>query len=283
MSLEWGDFVGNDMYSRTTVFMVSLRVDVFMTDIQVLLVGIPGRTSHGYLGQASAALVNETTMVDVGSIGRRPLLESSFESLETSPKDVEDVLLTHIHFDHCANFDLFPNATIHVYERELQRIENGDMDWATPPQGTALFNDFDVNRFKTGDEVAGMEAVPAPGHTEHHVAFILEDDLTYGFTGDAVKNTRELATMDPMVLYDKDAAIETLERMRDCLDFVIPGHDTPFFIEDENPVSTSDVDYGVNLQFSPVSATTTTIESNRSTRRELPPTVTISSERQAFH
>jgi glyoxylase-like metal-dependent hydrolase (beta-lactamase superfamily II) len=254
-----------------------------MVDIQVLLVGIPGRTSHGYLGQASASLVDGTTMVDVGPIGRRPLLEKTFEDVETDPEDVEDVLLTHVHFDHCDNVDLFPNATIHVYDREMQRIENGDTDWATPPQGTALFEDRDVNRFDIGDEVAGMEAVHAPGHTEHHVAFVLEDDLTYGFTGDAVKNTRELATMDPMVLYDKDAAVDTLERMRDRLDFVVPGHDTPFFIEDGEAVATVDVDYGINLQFSPASATTTTIESNRSERRNLPESVTVSEARQEFH
>jgi glyoxylase-like metal-dependent hydrolase (beta-lactamase superfamily II) len=105
----------------------------------------------------------------------------------------------------------------------------------------------------------------------------------HGFTGDAVKNTRELSTMDPMVLYDKDAAVDTLERMRDRLDFVVPGHDTPFLIEDGEPIATVDVDYGVNLQFSPASATTTTIESNRSVTRELPDSVSVSSARQEFH
>jgi glyoxylase-like metal-dependent hydrolase (beta-lactamase superfamily II) len=254
-----------------------------MTNIEVLLIGIPGRTSHGYLGQASASLVDGETMVDVGPIGRRPLLEKAFDQSDADPADVEDVLLTHVHFDHCDNIDLFPNATIHVYEEEMQRLEEGDRDWATPPQGTTLFEDFDVNRFDVGDEVAGMEAVSAPGHTEHHVAFVLEDDMTYGFTGDAVKNTRELSTMDPMVLYDKDAAVDTLERMRDRLDFVVPGHDTPFLIEDGEPIATVDVDYGVNLQFSPASATTTTIESNRSVTRELPDSVSVSSARQEFH
>lgn len=254
-----------------------------MTHIEILLYGIPGRTSHGYLGQASAALVDGETMVDVGSIGRRPLLERSFENVEATPADVEDVLLTHVHFDHCDNVDLFPNATVHVYEPEMRRLENGDTDWATPPQAAAIFDDLDVNRFDAGDVINGMEAVRAPGHTEHHVAFILEDDLTYGFTGDAVKNTRELSTMNPMVLYDKDAAIDTLERMRDRLDFVIPGHDTPFYVENGDPISSVDVDYGVNLQFSPASATTATLESHRSELRGLPDAVTDATSRQPFH
>ncbi|WP_416841271.1 MBL fold metallo-hydrolase [Haloferax sp. DFSO52] len=255
-----------------------------MSDIDILLHGIPGRSSHGYLGQASAVLVNKTTMVDVGSIGRRPVLEKSFENVDVEPEDVEDVLLTHVHFDHCDNIDLFPDATIHVYEPEMQRLEDGEYDWATPIQGPSLFDGHEVSLFEAGDVINGMEVVPTPGHTEHHVAFVLEDDdLTYGFTGDAVKNTRELSTMNPMVLYSKEAAIDTLERMAERLDFVVPGHDTPFYIEDGEPIATIDVDWGVNLQFSPASATTTEISSNRSELRELPPNVTDATARQAFH
>lgn len=256
-----------------------------MPEVDILLHGIPGRSSHGYLGQASAVLVDKNTMVDVGSLGRQPVLEKSFGNVDVSPEDVEDVLLTHVHFDHCDNIDLFPNATIHVYEKEMQRLKDGDMDWATPIQGASLFDDFEVNLFDTGDVINGMEVVAAPGHTEHHVAFIAEDeDMTYGFTGDAVKNTRELSTMNPMVLYDKDAAIDTLERMADRVDFIVPGHDTPFYVdEDRNPIATVDVDWSVNLQFSPASATTTDISSNRSTLRDLPASVTDATARQEFH
>src|SRR6185369_14539352 len=32
---------------------------------------------------------------------------------------VEDVILTHLHYDHVGNFDRFPNARFHLQEREL--------------------------------------------------------------------------------------------------------------------------------------------------------------------
>lgn len=256
-----------------------------MDQIEILLHGIPGRSSHGYLGQASAALVDGETVVDVGSLGRRPVLEKSFGNVETDPEDVTDVLLTHVHFDHCDNVDLFPNATVHVYEPEYERLSNAETDWATPAGAKAALDACDVSLFEAGDVLNGLEAVPTPGHTEHHVAFVAEgsDGLTYGFTGDAVKNTRELSTMNPMVLYDKDAAVETLERMRDRLDFVVAGHDTPFHVVDGDPVAAVDVDFGVNLQFSPASATTAELTSNRSELKPLPDVVTDATARQEFH
>jgi glyoxylase-like metal-dependent hydrolase (beta-lactamase superfamily II) len=251
--------------------------------IDLLLHGIPGRTNHGYLGQASAALVGGDTMVDVGSIGRRPLLETSFENVAADPGDVERVLLTHVHFDHCDNLDLFPDATVYVYEPELRRVEAGDRDWATPPDAAGVLADREVETFEDGDVLGEFEVAHTPGHTEHHVSFFLEGEVTYAFTGDAVKNTRETATLNPMVLYDTEAAVESIKLVRDRADFVVAGHDTPFYIEDGEPVASIDLDYGVNLQFSPDAATTTTVESNRSEVRGLPDEVTDATARQAFH
>jgi glyoxylase-like metal-dependent hydrolase (beta-lactamase superfamily II) len=35
------------------------------------------------------------------------------------PAKVHDVVITHMHYDHCGNHDLFPNARYHVQEREM--------------------------------------------------------------------------------------------------------------------------------------------------------------------
>lgn len=253
--------------------------------IDILLHGIPGRTNQGYLSQASAAMVDENVVVDVGSLARRPLLEKTLDSAGIDPGDIEHVLLTHVHYDHCDNVDLFPNATLHVYEKEFERVENGELDWATPRNAPGMFETNEIELFDVGDDVAGLEAVTASGHTEHHVAFVHEGpDLTCGFTGDAVKNVREVATMNPMVLYDKDAAVETIQRLCERVDFVVPGHDTPFYVDEGPvPVPMMDVDFGVNLQISTETATSTTISTNRSELRPMPEHVRDISERQQYH
>lgn len=37
------------------------------------------------------------------------------------PRDVDTVILSHLHFDHAGNLDAFPNATVVVQEREITR------------------------------------------------------------------------------------------------------------------------------------------------------------------
>lgn len=254
-----------------------------MPQIDILLHGIPGRSSQAYLGQASSSIVDKTTIVDVGSLARRPLLKKSLDEVGVDPTDVEDVVLTHVHFDHCDNVDLFDNATVHVYRDELERVRADEFDWATPRNAAAMLSDLDVETFDVGEEVAGLEAIAMPGHTEHHVGFVLEDDLVYGFTGDAVKNTREVATENPMVLYDEAEAIETIQQVKERVDLVVPGHDTPFYIKDGEPVPTVDIDFGVNLQTSPGAAVTADFSTNRSVLEDLPENVTMCKSRQEFH
>ena len=39
--------------------------------------------------------------------------------LGVEAQTVRDVVLTHLHYDHAGNFDLFPNATFHIQDREM--------------------------------------------------------------------------------------------------------------------------------------------------------------------
>ena len=54
---------------------------------------------------------------------KRELIRSPAEGLKElgiEPAKVEDVILTHMHYDHAGNLDLFPNATFHIQDREMQ-------------------------------------------------------------------------------------------------------------------------------------------------------------------
>lgn len=254
-----------------------------MPDIDLLLRGIPGRTDEGYLGQSSAALVDGRTLVDTGSLARRPMLLEALESTGVEPTDVEHVLLTHLHFDHAENLDVFPEATIHVYGPELARVRAGALDWATLRYADAMLEGRDVVTFEAGEVLDGIEAVHTPGHVEHHVSFVLEGELTYGLTGDAVKNVREFVTRNPFTLYDDEVARETIDTLAERLDFVIPGHDSPFYVtESGGAAPCGNVDLAVRLQLGGDSETHVRIQSDRSDVRALPDAVTDVGPKQSL-
>jgi glyoxylase-like metal-dependent hydrolase (beta-lactamase superfamily II) len=52
----------------------------------------------------------------------RKLLHSPGEGLKAigiDPAKVEDVIITHMHYDHCGNHAMFPNARYHLQDREM--------------------------------------------------------------------------------------------------------------------------------------------------------------------
>lgn len=56
-------------------------------------------------------------------VRQRAYLVSPTESLQClgySPEDIQDVVVTHLHYDHAGNLDKFPNARVWVQEREVQ-------------------------------------------------------------------------------------------------------------------------------------------------------------------
>ena len=104
----------------------------------------------------------------------RTLLKPVAEGLSAigiSPDDVRDVIVTHLHYDHCGNHDLFPRARYH-----LQDIE---MAYAT---GRCMCHAYIRIPFEADDVVAMVRKVfagrvmfhdgivqLAPGLTVHHI------------------------------------------------------------------------------------------------------------------
>lgn len=55
------------------------------------------------------------------------LLKKELLKCNVVPEQIDTVVLSHLHFDHAGNIDLFKHATIYVQNKELEEcINNGD-------------------------------------------------------------------------------------------------------------------------------------------------------------
>ena len=79
----------------------------------ILLPGIPVSSTRGALGWSTVALIETgglRILFDTGSYGDRSLLIERLLSLD--PQALDAVFISHLHYDHCQNIDLFADIPL---------------------------------------------------------------------------------------------------------------------------------------------------------------------------
>ena len=46
-------------------------------------------------------------------------IDEGLKRLGVDPDKVEDIIISHMHYDHCGNVDMFPRARYHVQDKEM--------------------------------------------------------------------------------------------------------------------------------------------------------------------
>jgi glyoxylase-like metal-dependent hydrolase (beta-lactamase superfamily II) len=133
------------------------------------------------------------------------------------PQDINIVVNTHLHFDHCGNNALFPHAKFIIQAEEY--------DYALKPErfqeaayAKELF-DFKANlqliheEFMLSDEIS---LVPTPGHSIGHQSVIIKTaDRNYVYCGDTAPLRENLERRNiPGVLYCSHHALEAIDRLK---------------------------------------------------------------------
>lgn len=206
--------------------------------VEILLQGYPGKSKyHGGLGWSTVALARgpggRIALLDTGGFGARRRLLMQLGAAGVAPEDVTDLLITHLHYDHCLNWPMFPHATIHVGDAELEMA-------LALPDGDPLYPEFTVRelarhprlqRLRDGDTgLPGITCFTAPGHTLHHLVFVLDGAPRTIFSADVAKNRAELANGKADMTLDASAHATSIARLNALWHEVpgtvlMPGHD----------------------------------------------------------
>lgn len=173
----------------------------------------------------------------------REFLRSPGEGLkmiDIDPDTVEDVIITHMHYDHCGNYDLFPRARYHLQDIEmayctgrcmchpaLQRPFEADDVTAMVRKvfdGRVTFHDGDQNL--------------APGISVHHVGGhskglqVVRVWTRRGWMVVASDASHFYANMNEgrafFLVHDHEKTLEGYNRLRELASdprAIIPGHD----------------------------------------------------------
>ena len=172
----------------------------------------------------------------------------ALENIGWNPEEIDLVVVTHLHWDHCGNNSLFSRADFIVQEHEVRYaisplpIQNAAYEAA--PIGTSPLWLDTMSKFKTirGDKVIapGITAVHLPGHTPGFQGVLVETDKgPYMIASDCVPlyenwEGGELGTYIPHGVHtDLFAYYRSFDRLEEIGAPILPGHDLCLF---EKPI-----------------------------------------------
>jgi glyoxylase-like metal-dependent hydrolase (beta-lactamase superfamily II)/mannose-6-phosphate isomerase-like protein (cupin superfamily) len=202
----------------------------------------------------------QLVLVDTGG-GKSfaPTLGKLCQNLKASgytPDQIDVVLITHLHPDHVGGLTnangqaIFPNATVYVAKAEhdfwfskelpqntpadrlehLKRLRQLTQNMAAPYRDTGRWKTFETEAAEL--PIAGVKAVPIPGHTPGHTAYeITSEGQSLLILGDTLHCAAiQFPRPDPSVMFDSDArqAVASREalflRIADSQTFVAGMH-----------------------------------------------------------
>jgi len=158
------------------------------------------------------------------------------------PEDIDIVIHTHLHNDHCENDDKCVNATFYVHEKELERAHNPH------PLDFRYMEDYFMDVEKrgqikklTGDTeiVPGIRVIHTPAHTEGGMSVIIDTAkgkavitgfclIMENFNPPPTIKAMEMEVIPPGTHINVYEAYDIVLKVRDLADILLPLHEPQF-------------------------------------------------------
>lgn len=208
--------------------------------IEVLLQGFGFACDQGIPGFCTVTLIEgedrtgkrTRMLVDAAHVGRRTVLTEALAARSLSPDDIDIVVLTHAHWDHVQNVDVFERAALYVHPDERRYAHRPHRnDWATPKWTGAILETLPVQEVGEGAELLpGVGVVELRGHSPGSIGVSVETEHGLEIvTGDALHFASVARSgQNPLVFWSAEQAEQSIQRVLRSADVIYPGHDQPF-------------------------------------------------------
>ena len=195
------------------------------------------------VGAAGTIILDTGFDKTVGDRRKRQIVKPVHEGLAgmgIAPNSIKDVIVSHLHYDHCGNFDLFPQARYHLQDREMQcatgrcichaQLRNSyEEDYVVSMvrkvfAGRVIFHDGDdeiapgITVHRIGGHAMGLQSVRVKTKRGY---VVLASDATHLYTH--MQEGRIFPTT-----YNVAEVLEgyaTLKKLASSERHIVPGHD----------------------------------------------------------
>lgn len=169
-------------------------------------------------------------------------IEEALEKRGTNPGRIKIIIQTHLHYDHCGNNRLFPNAKVVVQARELEFARNPHPVF----RGSYNPSFFESSDFEIVDGekeiVPGIGVVPVPGHSPGAQAVLVDlEGRRAALTGfcsilenfEPPEKIRKAWPVIPIgVSVNSLEAYDSMMKLKALADLIIPLHSMEFAEKD---------------------------------------------------
>lgn len=166
-------------------------------------------------------------------------LESGLNKAGITAEDVDLIIQTHLHFDHTAFASRFPNARVIVQKRELDFARNPHPVWAGL-YDQRLFNNLKLEVVDGDFKISeAINILFTPGHSPGSQSVSVRTDnglaviaglcsILDNYNPPALPDGTTIPVIAPAIHSDLFQAYDSLVRIKELADIILPIHDPSF-------------------------------------------------------